>query len=158
MENTTMKTFFNLYSDGACSGNPGIGGYACIIKTKDSDPIELMGGKLVTTNNQMELLGVIVGIEYIDNTFIGEKEITVTTDSQYVCKAFNEHWIDNWQMNGWKTSGGKPVANKDLWERLLSAMGNNTVKFEWVRGHNGHKENERCDKLAVMQINILKSR
>ena len=157
MADMEKMTLFNLYSDGACSGNPGVGGYACIIKTEDGEPYEITGSSQMTTNNKMELLGVISGIEYIESTYTGKKEINVYTDSQYVCKAFNEHWIDNWRMNGWKTSTKKPVANQDLWERLLSAIGNNKVTFNWIKGHNGHPENERCDKLAVMEINLHKS-
>ena len=144
-----------MYTDGACSGNPGAGGWACIIKVNGKAPVELQGGAKLTTNNQMELSGVIEGMKYINNNY-DKADITIYSDSQYICKAFNERWIDNWQMNGWKTSTKKEVANVEMWKTLLKLIANYDVKFEWVRGHNGHPENERCDKMAVMQRDLHK--
>ena len=139
----------NLYTDGACSGNPGVGGYGTILVYIDSNGVkhekEFSQGYKNTTNNQMELMAVIVGLEALNKPC----EVTVYSDSKYVVDAFNNKWIDNWISKGWKTSGKSPVKNVDLWKRLLKAKENHTVKFIWVKGHAGHEYNERCDTLAV---------
>ena len=134
----------NIYSDGACSKNPGPGGYAVILEYKGHE-VELSGGEENTTNNQMELLGVIKGLEALKEPC----DVTIVTDSKYVTDSFNKGWIDSWQKKGWKKSDGKAVLNKELWQRLLKAKEAHKVKFVHVPGHKGHSYNERCDKLAV---------
>ncbi|MDD2397846.1 MAG: ribonuclease HI [Tissierellia bacterium] len=134
----------NIYSDGACSKNPGPGGYGVILEYKGHE-VELSGGEENTTNNQMELLGVIKGLEALKEPC----DVTIVTDSKYVTDSFNKGWIDSWQKKGWKKSDGKAVLNKELWQRLLKAKEAHKVKFVHVPGHKGHSYNERCDKLAV---------
>lgn len=139
----------DLYSDGASRGNPGPGGYGCILRFVDSAgkvyERELSQGYVKTTNNRMELLGVIVGLEALTRPC----EVTVVTDSKYVCEAFNANWIAGWKRRGWKNSQNKPVKNIDLWKRLLAAIEPHEVEFTWVHGHAGHEFNERCDGLAT---------
>ena len=139
----------DLYTDGACSGNPGVGGYGTILVYIDSNGIkhekEFSQGYRQTTNNQMELMAVIVGLEALNKPC----DVTVYSDSKYVVDAFNNNWIDNWINKGWRTSGKSPVKNVELWKRLLKAKENHTVEFIWVKGHAGHEYNERCDTLAV---------
>lgn len=142
----------NIYSDGACSGNPGPGGYGVILEFNGKE-LELSGGNLNTTNNQMELMGVITGLEALKEPC----DVTVTTDSKYVVDTFNKHWIDSWQKKGWKKSDGKPVLNKELWQRLLKAMENHKVTYVHILGHNGHEYNERCDKIAVKERDKFKN-
>lgn len=145
----TKKTEVTLYTDGACSGNPGIGGYGAILVHVDSNGIkhekEFSQGYEMTTNNQMELLAVIVGLEALKKPC----NVTVYSDSKYVVDAFNNKWIDGWIAKGWKTAGKTPVKNVDLWKRLLDAKKQHDVEFIWVKGHAGHEYNERCDTLAV---------
>ena len=145
----TEKTKVNLYTDGACSGNPGIGGYGAILVHVDSDGVkhekEFSQGYQMTTNNQMELLAVIVGLEALKRPC----SVTIYSDSKYVVDAFNNKWIDGWIAKGWKTAGKSPVKNVDLWKRLLEAKKQHEVEFIWVKGHAGHEYNERCDSLAV---------
>lgn len=133
-----------IYSDGACSGNPGPGGYGVILSYKGKEK-ELSGGFSNTTNNRMELMGVIVGLEALKEPC----NVTVITDSKYVVDGIEKGWINKWKGNGWKRSDKEKVANIDLWERLLKAMSKHQVKFVWIPGHNGHPQNERCDRLAV---------
>lgn len=142
----------NIYSDGACSGNPGPGGYGVILEYKGKE-LELSGGEKNTTNNKMELMGVIKGLETLKEPC----EVTVTTDSKYVVDAFNKKWINSWQKNNWKKSDGKPVLNKELWQRLIEVVNKHNVKFVHVLGHNGHEYNERCDKLAVLERDKYKN-
>ena len=143
------KTKVTLYTDGACSGNPGVGGFGAILVHVDANGIkhekEFSQGYKMTTNNQMELLAVIVGLEALKKPC----EVTVYSDSKYVVDAFNNKWIDGWIAKGWKTAGKSPVKNVDLWKRLLEAKKQHDVEFIWVKGHAGHPENERCDRLAV---------
>ena len=143
------KIKVNLYTDGACSGNPGVGGYGAILVYVDANGIkhekEFSQGYQTTTNNQMELLAVIVGLEALKK----QCEVIVYSDSKYVVDAFNNKWIDNWIAKGWKTAGKTPVKNVELWKRLLKAKGQHDVSFIWVKGHAGHEYNERCDSLAV---------
>ena len=134
----------NIYSDGACSKNPGPGGYGVILEYNGHE-VELSGGEENTTNNKMELMGVIIGLEALKEPC----NVTVVTDSKYVTDTFNKRWIDSWQKKGWKKSDGKAVLNKELWQRLLKASEVHKVKFVHVPGHKGHSYNERCDKLAV---------
>ncbi len=141
-----------LFSDGSSRGNPGPGGYGTILRYTDKKgeihELELTEGFKETTNNRMELMGVIAGLEALNRPC----EVHVVTDSQYVVKAFNERWIDAWLKNGWKKG---TVKNIDLWERLLKAKENHSVTFEWVKGHAGHPENERCDKLATQSADEI---
>ena len=138
-----------LYSDGSSRGNPGPGGYGTILRfTKATGEVherEFSQGYRRTTNNRMELLGVIVGLEALKRPC----KVDVYSDSQYVCKAFNDHWIDAWLKRGWKNASKQPVKNADLWKRLLAAAKPHEVAYHWVRGHVGHVENERCDALAT---------
>lgn len=143
-----MGKTIQIFTDGACSGNPGPGGFGVIIKTQTGSGVlthEYSAAYSLTTNNRMELLGVIYALEQVgDNS-----AVEIVTDSKYVCDAINKKWIHNWMKNGWKTSAKTPVANKDLWSRYIKAADGKAVTFHWVEGHNGHPENERCDELAV---------
>ena len=139
-----------LYTDGAARGNPdGPGGYGAVLQCIDAKgqlhEREYSCGYVKTTNNRMELMAVIVGLEAL----VRPTEVVVYSDSQYVVKAFNDHWIEGWMKKGWKNSKKEPVKNKDLWLRLLEAKKNHSVTFTWVKGHDGHPENERCDILAT---------
>ncbi len=139
-----------IYTDGAARGNPeGPGGYGCVLHYVDSQgklhEREFSAGYKKTTNNRMEMLAVIVGLEALTKPC----QVTVVSDSKYVTDAFNQHWLENWQKNQWKTSTKKPVKNKALWLRMLKAAEPHEVKFTWVKGHAGHPENERCDRLAT---------
>lgn len=144
-----MNTKVNIYTDGACSGNPGIGGYGTILVYTDANGVkhekELSEGYKLTTNNQMELMAVIVGLEALKMPC----DVTVYSDSKYVVDAFNNNWIEGWIKKGWKTAGKTPVKNVELWQRLLKAKELHKVEFIWVKGHAGHEYNERCDSLAV---------
>ena len=145
----TDKSKVTLYTDGACSGNPGVGGYGAILVHVDANGIkhekEFSQGYKMTTNNQMELLAVIVGLEALKKPC----NVMVYSDSKYVVDAFNNKWIDGWIAKGWKTASKSPVKNVDLWKRLLAAKKAHDVEFIWVKGHAGHEYNERCDSLAV---------
>ena len=132
-----------IYTDGACSGNPGIGGWGTIILIPKKEPIYLNGGFKVTTNNQMELTATIKGLEY----FSKSENIKIFTDSKYVMNGI-ESWILNWKKNGWKTANKKPVKNKDLWINLDIQKSKHQVTWEWVKGHAGDKYNEKADQLA----------
>lgn len=136
-----------LYTDGACSGNPGVGGWAAILSYKGNEKI-LAGGEKETTNNRMELMAVIEGLEKIKE----RKSVKVFSDSAYVVNAFNQNWISNWKKNNWKTSGKSDVQNKDLWIRLLNAKENLEVEFVKVKGHSDNAQNNRCDALAREEI------
>ena len=129
-------------TDGACSGNPGPGGWCVIIK-KDDKVNEFFGGDLETTNNKMELTAVIKGFENLNNA----SEVLVKTDSTYVINGITK-WLPNWRAKGWINSSKKPVANKDLWQQLESLISNHKVDWLWVKGHSGDDENERADELA----------
>lgn len=136
-----------LYTDGACSGNPGAGGWASILSFKGKEKV-LSGGEKETTNNRMELMAVIMGLESVK----GGNKVKVFSDSAYVVNAFNQNWIENWQKNNWQTSGKGVVQNKDLWQRLLSAIDGLDVEFVKVKGHSDNKNNNRCDALAREEI------
>ena len=143
------KVIVDIYTDGACSGNPGPGGYGTILVHVDKDGFkhekELSEGYKCVTNNQMELMAVIIGLESLKKPC----EVTLYSDSKYVVDAFNNNWIDGWIKKGWKTASKAPVKNVELWKRLLKAKEQHEVKFVWVKGHAGHEYNERCDNLAV---------
>lgn len=132
-----------LYTDGACSGNPGAGGYASILNFKGKEKV-ISGGEADTTNNRMELMAVICGLEAIKK----DSKVKVFSDSAYVINAFNQGWIENWKAKNWKNSGGDAVANKELWQRLLKAMEKLDVEFVKVKGHADNEINNRCDEIA----------
>ena len=134
----------NIYSDGACSGNPGPGGYGTIIEYNGVTK-ELSEGFADTTNNRMELLGAIVGLEALKVPC----EVTLYSDSRYLCESVNQRWVYGWKARGWKKADKKPALNVDLWQRLLPLLDTHKVTFVWIKGHAGHPMNERCDKLAV---------
>ena len=139
-----------IYTDGSARGNPdGPGGYGTVLIYIDSKGRkhlrEYSGGYVKTTNNRMELMAAIVGLEALNRPC----EVDLYSDSQYLIKAFNEHWIEGWRRKGWKRGKNEPVKNVDLWKRLLEACKPHTVSWHWVKGHDGHPENERCDKLAT---------
>ena len=131
-----------VFTDGACLGNPGPGGWAALLRMGTREK-ELSGGEADTTNNRMELMAAIAGIEALKRAC----DVVVTTDSEYVRRGVEE-WMPRWQANGWRTSDKKPVKNRDLWERMAAALTDHTVRWRWVRGHTGHVENERVDVLA----------
>jgi ribonuclease HI len=140
------KQIIEIFSDGACSGNPGPGGWGTLLR-QGSTVKELSGFAADTTNNRMELIGAIEGLAALKRPC----QVHLTTDSQYVKKGITE-WIHNWVKKGWKNSQKKDVANRDLWEQLLELTRKHDVKWHWVRGHTGHAENERCDELARAAI------
>lgn len=143
-------TEVTIYTDGAARGNPdGPGGYGTVLSFIDAKGeehiLELSCGYQKTTNNRMELMAAIAGLEALNRPC----KVDLYSDSQYLVKAFNEHWIDSWLKKGWKNSQKQPVKNVDLWKRLLEAKKQHQVIFHWVKGHNGHPQNERCDRLAT---------
>ncbi len=131
-----------IYTDGACKGNPGVGGWGAIIM-QDEKNIELFGGENETTNNRMELMAVIMALKEISS----DLELTIYTDSTYVQKGISE-WIKNWKVNNWRSSNKKPVKNKDLWVELDETVGSRKINWEWVKGHAGNEGNEKADELA----------
>ena len=143
-----MRYKVDIYTDGACSGNPGPGGYGVILKMGEHYK-ELSGGSPNTTNNRMELTGVIKGLSALKMPC----DVTLTTDSKYIVDAVTKGWAKKWKANNWIKSDKKKALNTDLWEELLRLLEIHNVTFVWVKGHAGHPENERCDDLAVMQRN-----
>lgn len=135
-----------LYTDGACKGNPGPGGYGAILVYGGIEK-EFSGGEALTTNNRMELLGAITGLAALKEPC----EVVLTSDSKYLVDAVNKKWAVGWRKKGWKKSDGKPALNIDLWERLLDLLDMHRVTLFWVKGHAGHPYNERCDRLAVSE-------
>ena len=133
-----------LYCDGACSGNPGPGGWGTILRFGGHEK-ELSGGEAQTTNNRMELTALIEGLACLKESC----RVVVTTDSQYVANGINKGWARAWKRNGWRKADKKPALNADLWDRLLTLLDQHEVTVRWVKGHAGHPENERCDALAV---------
>jgi len=148
----TLKNV-NLYTDGACSGNPGPGGWGAILRYAEHER-ELCGGEEQTTNNRMELTAVIEGLSALKEPC----KVLLCSDSTYVINSIQKGWVYGWQRKGWKKSDGSPALNVDLWERLLPLLKKHDVTFEWVRGHTGHPENERCDRLAVQFYQELQRR
>ena len=140
-----------VFTDGACSGNPGPGGWGAILRFGEHEK-ELSGGEAETTNNRMELSAVIAALSALKEPC----RVTVVTDSKYVSDAVNLGWAEGWRKKGWKRAGGAPAQNPDLWEKLLSLLKVHEVKFVWVKGHDGHPENERCDRLAVAESQKFK--
>lgn len=147
-EPTDRSSTVDLFTDGACSGNPGPGGWGAILRWRGHEK-ELSGGEAETTNNRMELMAAIAGLEALKKP----AKVRVTTDSTYVRDGITS-WIHNWRRNGWKNSAKKPVKNADLWQRLDTATSGHTIDWIWVKGHAGHPENERADELARLAVPI----
>ena len=141
----------NIYTDGACRGNPGPGGWGVVMRYGDVEKT-LHGGQRNTTNNQMELMAAIQGLEALTQPC----NVVLTTDSKYVMQGITE-WMNGWKKNGWKTAAKKPVKNVELWQRLDAATNSHTIDWQWVRGHTGHPENEMADALANRGIDELES-
>ena len=141
-----------IYTDGACRGNPGPGGWGVVLQYKDKTK-QLYGGERQTTNNRMELMAAIMALESLSRSCT----IELITDSQYVLKGITE-WLENWKKRGWKTAARKPVKNEDLWRRLDTAMDRHTIDWKWVRGHTGDEGNEQADQLANLGVDeVLQS-
>ena len=135
-----------IYTDGACKGNPGAGGYGAILVYKGHEK-EFSGGEEMTTNNRMELMGAIAALSALKEPC----EVTLTSDSKYLVDAVTKRWVYGWRDKGWKKADGKQALNIDLWEKLLELLETHTVTFNWIKGHAGHPYNERCDSLAVSE-------
>lgn len=133
-----------IYTDGACRGNPGVGGWGAVLKYGSIER-EISGGEPSTTNNRMELTAVITALSLLKEPC----HVTLTSDSKYVIDAIQKGWLDSWQKKGWRKADGKAVLNVDLWEKLVALLEVHKVDFVWVHGHTGHKYNERCDELAT---------
>ncbi|GMR16920.1 MAG: ribonuclease HI [Gammaproteobacteria bacterium] len=144
-----MSDVVEAFTDGACRGNPGPGGWGVLLRFKDHEK-RLFGGEAETTNNRMELMAVIQALESLNQ----QCKVKLTSDSQYVLKGINE-WMTNWKKRGWKTAAKKPVKNVDLWQRLDKARESHNIEWVWVRGHSGHIENEIADELANQGIDEL---
>ena len=141
-----MNSILKIYTDGACRGNPGVGGWGAILKYENQIK-EIKGFSKETTNNIMELTAVIESLKQLNRSC----DIIITTDSNYVKNGITE-WIHNWKKNGWKTANKKPVKNKELWVNLDELVQTHTIDWKWIKGHSGHPENERADKLANLAI------
>lgn len=142
-----------IFTDGACQGNPGPGGWGAVLRYQGRER-EISGGEAHTTNNRMELSAVIEALALLREPC----EITLCSDSKYVCDAISKGWAKSWRKNGWKKADKKPALNSDLWERLLNLLEQHHVTIRWVKGHAGHPENERCDRLAVAAAEQYKTR
>ncbi len=152
MTETTADDLVEIFTDGACLGNPGPGGWAALMRFKGNER-ELSGGEVLTTNNRMEMLAVIEALKALSRPC----RVAVTTDSQYVQQGITS-WIHGWKKRGWKTADKKPVKNVDLWQALDEAQAQHKVTWHWVRGHDGHAENERVDVLARTEAEKFKAR
>lgn len=139
-----------IYTDGACSGNPGPGGWGAVLRYGNHER-EMSGAEPLTTNNRMEISAVINAIDALKEPC----KITLYSDSQYVCNAIKNGWAKKWKQNGWMRNKNEPALNADLWERLLNLLDIHSVDVIWVKGHSGHSENERCDRLATQAIKKL---
>ena len=146
-----MPKQIEAFTDGACSGNPGAGGWGAILRFGGHEK-ELSGGEPMTTNNRMELTAVIMALSALKEPC----EVLLTTDSKYVVDSVEKGWVYGWQKKGWMRAPGEPAKNADLWKRLLPLLQTHHVKFHWVKGHAGHPENERCDTLAVGAITKIR--
>lgn len=144
MSDTLTKV--DMFTDGACSGNPGPGGFGTILRCNGVEK-ELSGGESETTNNRMELMAVIAGLKALKRSC----NVTIYTDSQYVANGITKGWAESWKRNGWRKADKKPALNPELWDELLSELAKHQYEIVWVKGHAGHPENERCDKLAVTE-------
>lgn len=139
-------TKVEMFTDGACSGNPGPGGWGTILRCNGTEK-EMSGGEGNTTNNRMELLAVINGLSALNR----KCDVTIYTDSQYVVNGITKGWAESWKKNGWRKKDKKPALNADLWDTLLTLLAEHKYSFVWLKGHDGHPENERCDALAVAE-------
>jgi len=146
-----MNDQVEIFTDGACRGNPGPGGWGVLLRFQGKEKT-LCGGELETTNNRMELTAAIIGLESLNKPY----SVTLTTDSKYVMNGITD-WIENWKKRGWKTSAKKPVKNEDLWRLLDKACSQHEINWQWVKGHSGHRENELVDALANQGIDELLS-
>jgi ribonuclease HI len=146
MPDSEQKSHVTIYTDGACLGNPGPGGWAALIKSGD-DCREIFGGYRRTTNNRMEILALVQALSHLQ----APSRVEAYTDSRYLNDALNKGWLKGWVKNGWRTASKKPVKNRDLWEALLKQLERHQVDLNWTRAHSGQKENERCDELAKLQ-------
>lgn len=146
--NERVENTIAVYTDGACSGNPGPGGWGSILLYQGREK-ELSGFELNTTNNRMELTAVINGLLALKTVTV---PVTVYTDSKYIVDAINQHWIDNWQSKGWRNAAKQPVANRDLWEQIIALNQKFKPTYVWVKGHSTNEYNNRCDALAVQAI------
>lgn len=140
-----------IFTDGACQGNPGPGGWGAILRYNGHEK-EISGGDAHTTNNRMELLSVIESLTLLKEPC----DVTLYSDSKYVCDAISKGWAKSWQKKGWKKSNNSPALNSDLWEKLLTLIDKHKINVVWIKGHAGHPENERCDKLAVLAASKAK--
>lgn len=148
MEKKTVE----LFTDGACSGNPGPGGWGAVLRFGSAEK-ELSGGEKTTTNNRMELTAVIEGLRALKMPC----RVLLCTDSKYVADGVLKGWAEGWKKRGWRKADGKPALNPDLWEQLLDLLNLHEVEITWIKGHNGHAENERCDALAVAETKKFKN-
>jgi len=144
-----VSEVIEIYTDGACKGNPGVGGWGALMRFKEREK-EIFGGELATTNNRMELTAVIQAL----TTLQGKSIIKIYTDSKYVQQGITE-WIENWERRGWRTANNKPVKNSDLWRTLARLVQGHRIEWIWVRGHSGHDENERADELANRGVQLI---
>jgi ribonuclease HI len=144
------RALVEIFTDGACSGNPGPGGWGAVLRYRGHEK-ELSGGEPQTTNNRMELMAAIAALEALKRP----SRVALTSDSTYLRDGITK-WIHAWRAKGWKTAGKKPVKNQDLWQRLAEAMAPHEIEWHWVRGHSGHPENERADTLARQAIKAMK--
>ncbi len=140
-----------IYSDGACSGNPGPGGWGTILVYQGREK-ELSGAEPQTTNNRMELLAAITGLEQLREPCV----VTLVSDSRYLCESISQGWVFAWEKNGWRKADKKPALNVVLWELMLAQLRRHQVTLQWIKGHNGHPYNERCDRLAVQACQSIK--
>jgi len=140
-----MKTV-EIFTDGACKGNPGPGGWGAVLRYNGKEKM-ISGGNADTTNNKMELTAVIEALKLLKEPC----EVILTSDSKYVCDSVDKGWVYSWKKKGWKKSDGKPALNIDLWEQLLPLLSTHKVTFKWIKGHAGHRENELCDEMAVKE-------
>ena len=141
----------DIFTDGACSGNPGPGGWGAILRYNGIEK-EMSGGEKETTNNRMELTAVIEALKCLKEVC----EVTLVTDSKYVADGLGKGWAEGWKKNGWKKADRKPALNPDLWDELLNLYNKHNVEIQWIKGHASHPENERCDRLAVSEWEKLK--
>ena len=145
-----MKTVY-VFTDGACSGNPGPGGWGAVLRYKETEK-ELSSGDADTTNNRMELTACIEALKALKEPCC----VILTTDSQYVVNGITKGWAEGWRKNGWKKADKKPALNSDLWEALLNETARHKVTFQWIKGHDGHPENEECDRMATEEADKFK--
>lgn len=140
-----------IYSDGACSGNPGPGGWGTVLVYQGHEK-EMSAAEELTTNNRMELLAAIMGLEQLKEPC----DVTLVSDSRYLCESITQGWVFQWEQKGWRKADKKPALNVDLWERMLAQLRRHQVTVQWVKGHDGHPYNERCDRLAVQAYMAIK--